>query len=444
MNDDSWLSIMSLAPALTSAGFVFAFGACVGSFINVVVHRLPLGMSLRSPPSRCPICGRRLAWHENVPILGWLMARGRCWSCGTRVGIHYPAVELLVAVLFGVLYFLVFETRFGSGFGGVTNPWWEAQGPLRAAPAFAAVLATIGALVAASLIDARSFIIPAPITTFLTVMGFAGVAVQAFMPETARAGTSGWWAVPLPGWFGACAGVAGFAGIIASVILLRLGLIKPSFADYEDFIAPGQTFADYPHARREMVRELVFLAPCVAALTAVIALQARLPDSPPPLWFAAIGASSLGFLVGGGVLWAVRILGSLGFGKEAMGMGDVHLMAAVGAALGWIVPAVAFIPAIFVALLCTMLLRGVAVLRGRGSRELPLGPYLAVGVLMVIFLKPLFVDLGRLVIAPMVPQESMGLFTNGRQSGGIPQRAAETVPWGPVGSAGSFEIRKGV
>lgn len=434
MSEDAWFNMMWWAPALTSTAFLFAFGACVGSFINVVVHRLPEGMSLRSPPSRCPICGRRLAWYENLPIIGWFVARGRCWSCGTRISLEYPLIEFVVALLFGVIYFLLFETRPGVGLGAVTHAWWADQGPLRAAPAFIAILAVIGSLVAASLIDARRFIIPAEITLFLTLTGFLGIAIQAFMPESARAAASGWWALPLPGWIGASAGMAGMLGIVASCLLLRAGVIRPSFADYEAYLAPGATFAEYPHARREMVRELVFLAPCIAGIAVVIALQGMLPAGDPPRWVAAIGASCLGFIVGGGSIWAIRILGSLAFGREAMGMGDVHLMAAVGAALGWMTPLVAIIPAIFAALIFTFAIRGIAILRGRSGRELPLGPYLAIGVLAVIFLRPLFVDLGRAIIPPLIPEEAAGVFTKPASSGAIRVRAAETARVGPFGS----------
>jgi len=444
MPDDAWLNFWTFAAPLTSTLFVFAFGACVGSFINVVVHRLPRGMSLRSPPSRCPSCGRRLAWHENLPIVGWLLARGRCWSCGVRIGVEYPVVELVVGVLFGASYYLLFETKLGPGLGAVTNPWWQEQGPFRAGPAFLVLLALIGALVAGSLIDARSYIIPAEITAFATVVGFAGLFTQSLVPDAPRAGIDGWWAVPLPGWIGASAGLAGVAGLIASTALLRKGVLTPSFADYDEYLAPGATFADYPHARREMVRELVFLGPCVVGVTTVILLQGMLPSTEPPRWLAAIGASSLGVLVGGGTVWAIRILGTLGFGREAMGMGDVHLMAAVGACAGWVVAVVAFIPAIFLALVGTMALRGISVLRGHSGRELPLGPYLAMGVLLVILCRPIFVEAGRVIVPGLVPAECPGLFTNEPRSGGIHHRAAEPARRGLVGSVRGLEIRKGV
>ena len=62
---------------LPVAVFVFALGAIVGSFVNVVIYRLPIGMSVISPPSRCPTCGAKLSWIENFPILGWVLGRGR-------------------------------------------------------------------------------------------------------------------------------------------------------------------------------------------------------------------------------------------------------------------------------------------------------------------------------------------------------------------------------
>ena len=74
-------------------------GACVGSFLNVVSLRLPRGESLIQPPSHCPRCGSRLRWTENVPVLGWLLLRGRCGHCGAAIPIRYPLVECLSALL---------------------------------------------------------------------------------------------------------------------------------------------------------------------------------------------------------------------------------------------------------------------------------------------------------------------------------------------------------
>jgi leader peptidase (prepilin peptidase)/N-methyltransferase len=76
----------------------FLFGACVGSFLNVVIYRLPLGQSIVSPGSRCPSCGRPIRPWENVPILGYLWLRGRCAGCGARISWRYPFVEILTAL----------------------------------------------------------------------------------------------------------------------------------------------------------------------------------------------------------------------------------------------------------------------------------------------------------------------------------------------------------
>jgi leader peptidase (prepilin peptidase)/N-methyltransferase len=82
---------------LVSAGL---YGAVIGSFLNVVIYRLPLGQSLVSPPSRCPKCGYRLKWYDNVPIFGWLLLGGRCRECRNPISIQYPIVELITALLF--------------------------------------------------------------------------------------------------------------------------------------------------------------------------------------------------------------------------------------------------------------------------------------------------------------------------------------------------------
>ena len=110
------------------AGVVFSppvlalLGLCIGSFLNVVIHRLPrmlergwkldsaemLGVKIDEPPvltlstpaSRCPACGHAIAWHENIPVLSWLRLGGRCSACRTRISARYPAIELLTAALF--------------------------------------------------------------------------------------------------------------------------------------------------------------------------------------------------------------------------------------------------------------------------------------------------------------------------------------------------------
>ena len=79
---------------------VFILGAVIGSFLNVLVYRLPEGMSLVHPPSHCPKCGKPVRPYDNVPIVGWLILRGRCRDCKEPISVRYPIVELLTALLF--------------------------------------------------------------------------------------------------------------------------------------------------------------------------------------------------------------------------------------------------------------------------------------------------------------------------------------------------------
>ena len=83
--------------------FCALLGLLIGSFLNVVIWRVPRGESVVSPPSHCPGCDRPIRPRDNVPVLSWLLLRGRCRDCGTRISARYPAVELATAVMFGVL-----------------------------------------------------------------------------------------------------------------------------------------------------------------------------------------------------------------------------------------------------------------------------------------------------------------------------------------------------
>ena len=79
------------------------FGAVIGSFLNVVAHRVPLGESLVSPGSRCPECGSPVKPYDNIPVVSWLLLRGRCRNCGARISPRYPLVELATALVFAAV-----------------------------------------------------------------------------------------------------------------------------------------------------------------------------------------------------------------------------------------------------------------------------------------------------------------------------------------------------
>lgn len=132
----------------------FFFGACIGSFLNVVIYRLPKEESIVTPRSHCG-CGRPIAWHDNIPILSWLLLRGRARCCGRKFSVRYPAVELLTALLFVAC-------------------------SLRLSPAIALCgMVFLSALVAATFIDLDHFIIP---DVFTLGLGVVGVGLSFCVP----------------------------------------------------------------------------------------------------------------------------------------------------------------------------------------------------------------------------------------------------------------------
>ena len=82
-------------------------GACVGSFLNVLVYRLPRRKSLVHPPSHCPACGHLIRWYDNVPVFGWLKLRGKCRDCKLPISVRYPCVEGFCGILFGGVFILI-------------------------------------------------------------------------------------------------------------------------------------------------------------------------------------------------------------------------------------------------------------------------------------------------------------------------------------------------
>ena len=82
--------------------FIFLLGLIIGSFLNVCIYRLPIGLSIVHPRSRCTGCGHLLSWYENVPVVSYAFLRGRCRTCGTPISWQYPIVELVTAVIFSI------------------------------------------------------------------------------------------------------------------------------------------------------------------------------------------------------------------------------------------------------------------------------------------------------------------------------------------------------
>lgn len=97
---------LGAAPWALLAAFSALLGACVGSFLNVCIYRIPLDQSVVRPGSHCMTCGAPIRWYHNLPVLSYFLLRGRCASCGARFSFRYAAVELLVALLFALVFCL--------------------------------------------------------------------------------------------------------------------------------------------------------------------------------------------------------------------------------------------------------------------------------------------------------------------------------------------------
>jgi len=130
------------------------FGLMFGSFANVVIWRLPRGESLSSPPSRCPQCGGRIRWYDNVPVLSWLLLKGRCRDCGVKISARYPLVEALSGVLWVAMWYTLGAT-VALGFG----------------------IAFVYILLILSFIDLDTMRLPNPLVGLLAAIGVVGVVV---------------------------------------------------------------------------------------------------------------------------------------------------------------------------------------------------------------------------------------------------------------------------
>jgi leader peptidase (prepilin peptidase)/N-methyltransferase len=210
--------------------WVFLFGLIVGSFLNAAIYRLPRpGMSLTRPRrSRCPACQREIRARENIPVLSWILLRGRCAGCGWRIPVRYPLVELLTAGLFVLA--------------------------LHRAP-------------------------------------------------------------------------PGALGLLLVWLLVLSGLIVATFVDFDFFEIPDEVSIGG-----------IVVAPLASLLVPELHVStwvaARLSEGPGVDRFGALFASLAGIAVGGGVLLAVGALGKRAFGRDAMGLGDVKLLAAGGGFVG--------------------------------------------------------------------------------------------------------------
>ena len=257
--------------------FSACFGACVGSFLNVCIWRMPREESVVKPRSHCPHCGILIPWYLNIPVLSWMLLRGKCASCKGPIAMRYMLVELLTATLFLAVFLK-----------------WAIPDDLHLLP----------------------------------------ISHGAMVPV--------YW-------------------------LFLGGLVLGTFIDFDHYILPDTVTIGGMIVGPLLSMALPVLHGCET-------------------WWQGGLMSLLGLVTGFGLLFAVSVLGEKAFKKEAMGFGDVKLLGAIGAFLGW--KAVLF--TVFVSSFLGSIV-GLLLILSRNAKmqsRIPFGPYLSLGAVIWIFYGP--------------------------------------------------------
>jgi leader peptidase (prepilin peptidase)/N-methyltransferase len=335
----------------------FAFGAVVGSFLNVCIYRLPLDLSVNKPRrSFCPSCRKQLAWWQNIPLLSWLVLRGKCAHCGARIAFRYFAVELLTALLF----LLVWKTF-----------------PLEIAIAY---WVFVSLLVAATFIDFEHFIIPDEITIGGTIAGIVACGIVPELMATHARGRA----------FLTSALSAALGYVVLWVVLeagkkvfgkKKIQLDAPTAfswtrqGDDADFVVGEERGLWSDYFARESDQLILHCDHATVGDRDLGAADLRFHYDRVKLANEEISLDDLDKISG--------IVRELEIPREAMGRGDLKFLACIGAFLGW--RAVLF--SVFAGSLVGSVVGLVTLIIGRRvwSAKLPFGPYLALGGLIWMF-----------------------------------------------------------
>ena len=334
--------------------FAAVIGGIVGSFLNACIYRMPRGIPLNDPRrSFCPACNCAIPWRENVPLFSWVLLRGRCSACGARIPFRYLLVEFLTAALFVVAW-----TRYG----------------LPLAPVYWILLAL---LIAATFIDIEHFIIPDEITRGGTAAGLLlSILFPQMMQTPSRLEAFG---------FSLAAAAFGYGllWLIVELGKLAFGNKRHRFEKEEPFtlrpqgddvtLQIGDETLSWEDIFARESDELVLECASASIAGAAPVLRFRhdrmiVADEETPL-------EELKAITG--TLRAVVIP------REAMGFGDVKLIAAIGAFLGW--KAVLFTLCAASIIGCVAAFAGIFLARDRTGARVPFGPFLALGATIWAF-----------------------------------------------------------
>jgi leader peptidase (prepilin peptidase)/N-methyltransferase len=338
-------------------GFAFVLGAAIGSFLNVCIYRLPRDLSVNEPRrSFCPSCKKPIPWQQNLPLFSWLLLRGKCANCGSRIGFRYFAVELLTALLFLAVW--------------LAFPW----------PITLVYWIFVSLLVVATFIDFEHFIIPDEITIGGTVAGvLASVALPALMGEDSR-----WRALAQS------LGAAALGYVLLWIVLeagkkafgkKRIRLNAPSpfswvrDGDDAEFVVGEERGLWSEHFARESDLMLLHCGAAEVDSRPFENVTLHLRYNHLSIGDESFSLDQVDRISG--------VVHELEIPREAMGRGDLKFLAAIGAFLGWR----AVLCSIFAGSLAGSVVGLTSMLLGRRewSAKIPFGPYLALGALVWMF-----------------------------------------------------------
>lgn len=317
----------------------FLLGTAVGSFVNVVVGRLPLEKSLLWPNSRCLTCLNALPTSDNLPIIGWLRRRGRCRFCGTPFSSRYLWVELATGLGFALIFYLDVISHWHRIPFLQQARTLQVQGvpPWQALVVFFYHAILFSFLLAASLCDWDQKAIPLSLTTTGTIIGLISATMFPWpWPNDPSIVTA--FRQPVVDGFG---------------VRPRLWMFDIDPRTFPEGLYPWPVWGPLPDWLWNQRRALGLLTGLAGAATGMLLLR------------------------------AIKFMFERGLGKEALGLGDADLMMLAGAFIGWQPTVMAF----FVGTFCALPL-AIALRFGKNETYLPFGPGLALGVMITLYAWP--------------------------------------------------------
>jgi leader peptidase (prepilin peptidase) / N-methyltransferase len=291
----------------------FALGLIFGSFLNVVIHRVPRGVSIVFPGSHCAACGAPIKTMDNIPLVSYALLGGRCRSCRARISFSYPMTELLTGLIFVAIVFK-------------SGPSWEALPEF----AFACVM------IALVFIDARHHLLPNVITYPAFLFALAGATARATLGE--RSSLAFDISILIPNllseftpWRAALFGGSLFA--VAATGFWMLDKLDPIlFGKYFDWEESDENPPNHNRALRATIILGVIMGVMWAAMIIFFSAnnQPVFEDA-----YSGLLRASAGAMISGGLIWSIRAIYFFIRGFEGMGLGDVKMMSVVGAFLGF-------------------------------------------------------------------------------------------------------------